>query len=311
MPRKCVIHIGGNKAASTTLQRHLFTRHSGLHYVGEDAAGYDEYSTVVNSLINDDDLYFCDEKASRLFDEQLRADPGKTFVYSSEDIMTSRVPSMCARRLRDLLPDAHVLLIIRNQFTAIPSFYANHGAYLKPAPPRYFRKFVEFDDWMSYCMMFMPYSPLGCFRYDRFVTLFGNLFGREKVHILMFEDFLKDKPAFMRRLSEILDIDPDEAIKLVGDGQERKRSTRRMLRYHRLRSRFFWRVSLSRTIPGGQMLRRAWHNYLAGGAGAANLLTDGWREKITGIYGPGNAALAREFGLPMREYGYPMADNDA
>ena len=56
--RQVVIHIGANKTASTTLQRALFRRHASIHYMGEDAHGYDGYRSVVNSMVNDDDLHF-------------------------------------------------------------------------------------------------------------------------------------------------------------------------------------------------------------------------------------------------------------
>ena len=142
--------------------------------------------------------------------------------------MTSRVPMTCARRLREFLPDAEVLLVTRNQVTAVPSFYASHGAYLKPAPPRHFRRYVSFDDWMNYCIMFIKYSPLASFFYNRILNIYAELFGKNRIHVLLYEEFVADKPKFMERLGAILDIDAGTALKLVEGGHERKdrKSTR-------------------------------------------------------------------------------------
>lgn len=305
--RRTVIHIGANKTASTTLQRQLFCRHSGLHYMGEDASGYAEYAHIVNSMVSDDDLYFPLEECTRLFARHREEEPKKTLLYSNEDVMTSRLPAICAKRLHALLPDAEILLVIRNQYTAIPSFYANHGAFLKPAPPSYFRRYVSLEDWVQYQTMFIKYGAFAGYMYDKLLTVYADLFGRERVHVLLFEEFVEDKPQFVKKLSEILAIDTDEAGKLLQVGHERKRFTGRMLAYNRFRTSFFWGVPLSHYLPFGRMASQWLHEFLNKGASAKIMLTDEMKKQIHDLYGMDNALLARKYDLPLERYGYPVA----
>lgn len=234
-----IIHIGANKTASTTLQRALFANHTGLHYLGEDGNGYHNYKDIVNSMVLDDDLYYQEAQCVKLFKDALSKKTDKTFIYSNEDVMTSNIPTLCAKRLKGLMPDAKVLLVIRNQFTAIPSMYVNHGAFLKPAPPSYYRKHVGFSDWMQSEMMFIKYGHLASFFYSKLISVYEDLFGMNNIHILMFEDFIYNKEQFIRDLSAILDIDYNESMSLIHKRHERRRITKRMLNYNRFRTSFF------------------------------------------------------------------------
>lgn len=98
-----IIHIGANKTASTTLQRALFANHTGLHYLGEDGNGYHNYKDIVNSMVLDDDLYYQEAQCVKLFKDALSKKTDKTFIYSNEDVMTSNIPTLCAKRLKGLM----------------------------------------------------------------------------------------------------------------------------------------------------------------------------------------------------------------
>ena len=43
--------------------------------------------------------------------------------------MGSRHPSLVARRFKSIMPNAKVVMVIRNQITALSSWYANHGSF--------------------------------------------------------------------------------------------------------------------------------------------------------------------------------------
>ncbi len=303
-----VIHIGANKTGSTTLQRCLFRNNPDLVYLGEDGEGYDDYKDIVNSLVADDDIHFVSGDAKNLFERFLSRSKGKTFLYSNEDIMTSRVPGLCARRLHDLVPGAKILAVVRNQLTAIPSWYANHGAYLRNVPRSYWRRYVTFDDWMDYCTTFINYSPIDGYFYYRIINLYASLFGKENVHVLLFEDFVYQREKFMKDLCRILRIDDKDALSRIKGRHERQRNTARQLTYHKFRSSFFHGVSLSQYLPGGKRLKNMWLKYLEGGPAAGGFMSDHWRNKINELYRGDNTKLALEYGLPLKQYGYPMAD---
>jgi sulfotransferase family protein len=305
-----VIHIGANKTGSTTLQRKLFPRAPGLLYLGEDCDRYQEHRETLDSLVWDDDLYYRRDAAVRLFEAYRREAGDRTFVYSNEDIMRSRVPAQCARRLKTLLPDAHVLLVVRNQLSAVQSWYASHGAYLRNVPRRYWRRYVSFDEWMDYCTMFPAYSPLAGFMYHEIAGLYAGLFGRDRVHILLYEDFVERPDRFIAQLCSVLRLDPQVAAALIAGARERPRNTRRRLRYHRFRSSFLWTVSLRSLIPGASTLARAWNAFLAAGPPVDDVLTPYWRDRIIALYADDNGRLARDFALPLASLGYPCERPD-
>lgn len=304
--RQVVIHIGANKTASTTLQRALFSKHTGLHYMGEDAAGYEGYASIVNSMVNDDDLHFPSEECSALFRKHLSEEVDKTLLYSNEDVMTSRIPATCAKRLHDFLPDAEILLVIRNQYTAIPSFYANHGAFLKPAPPSYFRRHVSFDDWIKHQVAFIKYGALASFMFDRLLSVYAKLFGEQRMHVLLFEEFVANKQQFIEKLSDILHIDSSEASELLQTGHERKRYTNRMLAYNKFRTSFFWGVPFSDYLPFGHSVVKQLSSFLSAGDPARIALGHDMKQVIHDLYCEDNAALAAKYNLPLAQYGYPI-----
>lgn len=301
-----VIHIGANKTASTTLQRSLFRSNPALQYLGEDGDGYGDYAPLVNALVNDDDLFYPAAECDALFRRNAAQAGERTFLYSNEDVMTSRVPLICAKRLQGLMPDAEVVLVMRNQLTAVPSFYANHGAFLKPAPPSYFCRHVTFDDWIAFQTMFGKYGALASFRYDQFESIYSGLFGG-RVHILLFEEFVSDRRAFVEKLCAILKLDPEAALQSLQSSHERRRFSGRMLAYNRFRTSFFWGVEFTKYLPFGGTLARIFDDFLAGGAAAQIAVSHNTRQKIHDLYCEGNSRLAEKYKLPLAHYGYPMA----
>jgi hypothetical protein len=301
-----VIHIGANKTASTTLQRCLFAKSKDLVYLGEDCANYENYRDTLNSLVSDDDIHFSCESARELFKNFLSSIGDKTALYSNEDIMTSRVPTLCAYRLKEFLPDAEIMIVIRNQLTAIPSMYANHGAYLKMVPRRYWRRYVSFDEWMDYCTTFIKYSALDSFFYHRILDLYASLFGKNKLHILLYEDFVNNEEGFIIDLCRILRIEAVEASKLLSGKRERRRNTSRKLRYNQFRSFFFWGRPISHYLPYGKALSRMWWKFLEKGGPANNFMSDYWRSKIFELYREDNLRLSQDYHLALRDYGYPV-----
>jgi len=197
--------------------------------------------------------------------------------------------------------------VIRSQSTAVPSFYASHGAFLKPAPPSYFRRHVSFDDWMSFQTMFIKYGALASFFYNRQLSIYSDLFGNENVHILLFEEFIGDKKGFLEKLCQVLDIDFDEAMVLLEERHERQRVTSRMLAYNRFRTSFFWGVPFSSCIPGGRAMAAAFQRFIESGSSAKVEMSPAWQEKIFDLYAEDNRALATTHNLPLDKYGYPVA----
>lgn len=218
--------------------------------------------------------------------------------------MSTRVPSLCARRLHELLPDAQILVVIRNQLTSVPSWYANHGAYLKMVPRRYWRRYVSFDDWMNYCFEFIKYSPLDSYFYYRILGLYEKLFGKENIHILFYEDFIRNTKQFIIDLCGILEIDAEEASRLLEGKRERRRNSMREFRYHKFTG-YMGGKDLISYLPG-EKLKQMCRRFLEGGPPAGGFMTDYWQNKIEELYGKDNLMLMKEYNVDLKKYGYPL-----
>jgi len=303
---KYVIHIGANKTGSTTLQRWLFSKFDNINYLGEDCQNYDELKDVLNSLVSDDEIFFDQSKARDLFSKKFLNDDSKVNLFSNEDIMRSRNPSQCAQRLADLMPGAKILMVIRNQLTAIPSWYANHGTYLRNVPSYYWRRYVSFEDWMEYCTQFIERGPLAGFFYKKHADLWARYFGKENVKILLFEDLAHNKEKFIKQVSETLNIDPVKALKIISGKHERKRYTLRMHRFHKINSRFLRGVPIGGNCLG-DYIEKVLRNYLNRGPKFDNFIQIKWQEKIVDLYKGENSALSHEYDLPLKKIGYPVS----
>jgi hypothetical protein len=294
-----VVHIGSNKAASTTLQRHLFARHPRLHYVGHDGAGYERYHSLLWDLLETDDMFWDAAPAERLFQQELAAAGDKTFVFSAEDVVTSPIASQCARRLRKLVGEADVLLIIRNQTSAIESYYAGHGAFLRPAPEPYYKRFVPLDRWLQYNFDVARHGPVTGFDYYRIASFFEDLFGKERMRILVYEELVTRPLEFYSRLAEILRVSIASVEAHLTGRRERERPSTGIHLYETWRRRH---AGLSQWLPAGEKIKRL----LDGGGRTRIELPPVWRRRIHDRYAAGNERLAVKYGLPLQECGYPL-----
>jgi len=307
MSRPVIIHIGGNKTASTSLQRHLFSKHPSIRYLGEDCEGYAELRPLLDSLVADDDSHFDFGMAKQVFSDRFNVRSGSaTCIFSNEDIMTSALPSVCASRLKELAPDAEVVMVIRNQLTTWPSWYANHGAYLKNVPRRYWRRHVGLEEWLDFCFSFPNKTPVEAMNYERFFSIFQEEYSFSRIHVLFYEDLVTAPASYYKQWSSLLGIPHQDILEYMANHVERRRNTGRRVLYDR------W-VSRLSAIPGFKAANSAIlqlipgvNDWLDDGPPAQIELPEVWRRKISDYYRCSNANLAKMTGLDLACHGYPL-----
>ena len=288
-----VVHIGANKTASTLLQRRLFAKHPALAYIGEDCAGYSGIRLQLEDLIQRDESYY-DEPGMRALIERAACEAGRTTkVFSSEDILTARHPSVCAARLGRLMPGATVVLVLRSQLTTWPSWYINHGAYLKGVPKRYWRRHVSFEEWLEYCFAFPDQTPVEAMNYWRHWQIFSKVFGPEKVKVLLYEDLIRDPARYFAQWGGILGIPAEDIASRIEGKRERPRLTQQRHLFDK------W----SEAVPPLKILGGSWLDH---GPAARVEIPPGWAGRIREFYAPGNRAIAEAAGLCLSPYGYPV-----
>lgn len=292
---KQIIHIGANKTASTLLQRRLFSCHPAIAYLGEDCRDYSTLQPQLETLIQKDESYYDEARTKEIFD-RTAAESG-VMVFSSEDILTSPHPSVCAARLGRLMPGATVVIVLRNQLTTWPSWYINHGAFLKGVPRRYWKRHVGFAEWMEYCFAFPDRTPVEAMNYHRHVEIFSRVFGADRMRILLYEDLIQCPVDYFARWGEILGIPGRDVEECLGEKRERPRISHRRFLFERCGLASFLPVAFLKSVAG------SWLD--AGPAAHVNLPPE-WIERIRAFYAPGNKAIEKATGLCLSHHGYPV-----
>lgn len=186
-----LFHIGYHKTATTWMQKRLFQPEHGFSPVAD-------HSDVFTHLVKPHGLVF-DPALMRGFIEGRLDGTGLVPVVSSEILsghpfFAGRESDIFARRIKDVAPDAKILISIRDQLRILPSVYAQYiqrGGTMKPE--RFFAGTDEPGYW--------GFDPCH-FEYDRLVRLYQQLFGAENVLVVTQEALKVDMDAVAREIAE-------------------------------------------------------------------------------------------------------------
>ena len=209
---KHIIHIGSNRAASTSLQKNLFNKIEAFYHIGLNSKLNFECKNNFKKLISSRTQYNFNNPLKKKIDQLKKKK--KKLLISSEDICSSPAMDLCAFRLSKLVPNAEILIIIRNQFEALNSWYNFTGHLFKFGPKKVYKQKILFDDWIKYIYDFKDYnttplqlSPIASMNYSEILSIFKNFFPDSKVHILFYEDLLINEISSLKKLSKILNIE--------------------------------------------------------------------------------------------------------
>jgi hypothetical protein len=305
MTARTVLHIGGAKTASTTLQTQVLLHAPCVHHFGEGNDGVTTLAEehLLRALLSEDESLFDFAELEGLFRQHREVAGDSTLVFSSADVLLANRPTIAAARLRALLgTDVDVLLVVRNQISALSSLYSGHGAWLKPAPVPYYRRFVSFPDWLDFQWLSPSSSVLASFAYWEQLQPFIAEFGRDRICLVPFETLVKGDAEVWTTVGELFGLKSDEAWRLFCSDHQRERISVWQKRYGQLASFAgpMWPAPDARETSG-PITRR-----LARGPRFVPEWPAGMEERIRAHYRRGNAALEKEFALGLAYLGYPV-----
>jgi hypothetical protein len=201
-----VIYIGQQKTGSTFL-RSYFSQHPGITWR--------RYATMfqVDPFVQEKYLVqFADEKVCDCLVDMYEslavgyhlgesAQWDAAVALNPESTLDGRlmIPGQrnTAERIRATLPDARVLLTLRNQVDWLRSNYLHYILGL-PSKRRRFADFVQTREGKLL---------LAAGAYDHLLILYRELFGPERVHVILLEDVVADEANVLRGLCEFLGVD--------------------------------------------------------------------------------------------------------
>jgi hypothetical protein len=323
--RKPVIHIGMPKTATKTLQWRLFSQHSEVFYLGRfdgpqfrkhhqaldccrDATVQKVMQQIAYNKIFHPDLDEC----RRLLCQELKEANEKNLVpvwswesYSTDVFSKRRVR---ARNLKYVFEDATILMVLRHPLVLLESAYFqqlkrdNVSPRLKFGSHPYYR---SMDDWLedSFQGEILPHL-----QYGQTVQAYVEQFGIENVHVFLFDDLVKDEQAFFRRICNVMQIDPEEGVRLVQGERDNERWTVRQLQILQRIVESPIQNLLFRMTPHTWRLKwlelESFGTPIHPGEKARAPISDRWKKEIFKAAEPGNRWLQQHFELPLQEYGY-------
>ena len=309
-----LVHVGYVKSASSFLQAKVF---------GEARFGfaepYPEARLVITDRLQLDDGWAWDEsvhRASFAADNEAVASRGLVPVWSEERLLGDPVQNLyggavTAERLARVMPDARVLIVVREQRDLALSVYKeviHDGQALR---------LVDVIGTGEEGPGFRPRLREDFLRYDRACARYRTLFGEDGVLALPVEMLRADPDGFLRRLQEFAGISdakgggrvsrtmPTGRVH-VGAGEASLRATRALNR-------------LRRPSPLGHPTRLSDKLVRRAGAGLSAALPRAAHEaaarrmravidaRYRGRFAEDNARLAALCGLDLHAYGYEVA----
>ena len=300
-----IVHIGYHKTATTWFQRQVWPAATSHEFVPR--------AVTQKALLFPPGMHFDPAEAR----EQLGIDARARPVLLSEENLSGYphngglhglVGPEMARRILATLPDAQIVIFIRNQRDIVRATYAQyvagggtwslrrylggkagrHGALTRPYKAPVF-------EWEH-------------FAFDRLVAHYEALFGRDSVHVYPYE-WLEEPEAFLIRLRR--DLSLALPLKIATRPRTNRSLGREALFALRFANLFTRQSVINKTtlidLPGGQFLRHA-AKWLVKRLPARRLrLPDDIAARVEAFYGESNARLAASRNLPLATLGYPLA----
>ena len=297
MPKEAVfIHLGFPRSGSTSLQRHLFDKHSGILNLGKPYSdkSLEELYAHLYKLFRTEGKYQIENQD---IIETIKSGSGKSLFISDEAVLFNVFNnfSCVVDRFLAAFDNCKFLIIIRNQIDIIKSYYTYSGHVPKPNLGNY--PSIPFDKWLSWSLDNFYGSFLYHLMYfSHTVKLLHDKGGRENVKVLLFEDYIKDTAKFSHQFSSFLEIDDRETLSLLEQSKVESKSYNLSPLGKRL-SKSTLATKAVETLPFLKNLKRVVANRVDFSVA---------QEIVPKLFSGDNRFLDSELNLDLKRYSYPL-----
>jgi len=304
------VHPGFGKSGTTTFQNNLFGKHSELISIGKPYSDVNDNLKLREAIGKIDGIDYDETLAPSLVDKVLKQKNiinAKCIIYSDETlIFNSLMRATIAKRIKNIFPEANIIFTIRNQISAIESFYGYQGRILKDVPAPFSGRYVSLGNWLSYAFSNYKESFIGLIDYNTSIGIYEEIFGKDKIHVFLFEEFLNSRESFWKKISITLKINITETLRLMEDAWDNKKSAGRVVAYNRYREKLLPGFPIRKIVPFGNTIQRYFSGFLKKGSGIKVSIPEDWKVTLIDFYKDGNSELASHYSLPLAKYGYPL-----
>jgi hypothetical protein len=204
-----LVHIGYHKTGTNWLQRHYFgDSRTGTKWVEKSGGDH-----PVRQLVHARPLEFDAAACRAQFDPLLRrAETAGLLPVVSYERLSGHPFSgghdskEIANRLKEVFPEAKVLVVIREQRSMILSTYKQ---YVKAGGPLPISRFIRPPRSTS---RRVPWFDLRNFEYEHLLRYYHSLYGKNAVLALAFDQFVRDPPGFAAAIGRFADRPLDDEL---------------------------------------------------------------------------------------------------
>lgn len=223
-----VVHLGYPKTATTTFQQHVFPNHPDIDYLGKFIPSHRyrdcESFFQIDALYRKGRLGAVDVSALHGYIQRLRKESTrKVVLLSSESFLHPTAVDIATviERVQQVFSPCKVWVTIREQLDALRSFHTMHGQhgqyfYIDALSEKEKIKFpIDFDGWINIQKRAPDKNVLGTLQYNMTITNLIQHFGKDNVHVSIYEELLLDRPSYVRKLSRSLGICEETTLGLL------------------------------------------------------------------------------------------------
>ena len=328
MKKKIFIHVGYPKTATTTLQKHFYPKIEEINYLGI-FDNQRENHVLGEKFFNK--LFFSDDKSMELVSIKeivgnIINDAG-IWLISQEEFLALTLKRTkinkklvsprsldFAKRIRQVFCeekyDVKIIVSIRKQDQMITSLYAQSYVHYHSLD----EEVNTFNKFLNVFTNDKPHPFKEALNYDKVLSDYESVFGKDNVNIILFEELAKDSKEFYSKLCDVLDIPRDKYSKIALNKKENVRSTKQNYKQAKKLSLF---DVLSRfkakylSVVSFSFIPRGFFNWMKNvtissnhGVSKTIHLDANQVALVKSVYEQSNKQLAERYGLNLKKHGY-------
>lgn len=203
---KPILHIGFPKTATTWFQKDFYPFVSNASFIDRarvsDLIIFPETVSYNPTEVKQSFQNKSGNKRLLICEELLLG--GLDISYGSGEFVTH-----IANRLKATFNDASIVIFIRNQHDILESAYSH---YIKSGGTYSINKFLGINERLPKKFQNHQLFNPALFNYYNIIELYTGLFGRENVHVFLYEDFVENRVQFIRNFFNYLDLEVPVSI---------------------------------------------------------------------------------------------------
>lgn len=303
-----IVHIGYHKTATSWFQK--------AFYPFVKNASYIDRKRVKELFLNPTALRFDPEKVQKEFSPVARP------IICEEDLcgyfensgLLEALSKEVASRIKGVFPKAQIVIFIRNQLEMIRASYMQ---YLRTGGSCSIRKFLfpySYHRKLRKRTYNYPLFTLDHLCYQYLIRHYQNLFGNKNVHVFCYEDFSKNPKEFAKKFAQIFDLEVDlEELDFSYYNYSLGKNTLYLAKllgpftHWNLPGRFQILPAIPKGVTKKYILPAFNKLFIAGKpTSTRELLGEKLYNELYEYFLEENEELAKETGLPLEEFGYPI-----